>query len=248
MHKDIVLPMLQMAEEKFSEQIQRELILLIEDEPDMAREIAITLEGLGYDVRTADTEAAGSEAARSQAPSLMIVDRMLHGVDSLAMIKALRSDGIQMPVLFVSALVAVDERIQGLKAGGDDYITKPFAMDELTARVEALLRRSTTPRTTMLRVGPLELDLIERRAWRGKREISLLPREFKLLEYLMRHPNQIITRAMLFEDVWNYHFPPQTNNLVDVHIGKVRRKVDEPGETPLIQSVRGVGFKLHAAE
>jgi two-component system OmpR family response regulator len=240
--------MLEIAEQEISAQVQRELILLVEDEPDMAREIAIELNRLGYDVRIVDTVVASLEAARSETPSLMIADRMLHGVDSLAMIEALRGEGVQVPVLFVSGLVAVDERIQGLKAGGDDYITKPFAMDELAARVEALLRRSATPRATTLRVGPLELDLIERRAWRGKREISLLPREFKLLEYLMRHPNQVITRIMLFEDVWNYHFPPQTNNLVDVHIGKVRRKVDEPGETPLIQSVRGVGFKLHAAE
>jgi two-component system, OmpR family, response regulator len=240
--------MLEMAEQKISEHVQHEFILLVEDEPDMAREIAMELNGLGYDVRIVDTVVAGLEAARFETPSLMIADRMLHGVDSLAMIETLRGEGIQVPVLFVSALVAVNERIQGLKAGGDDYITKPFAMDELAARVEALLRRSVAPRATRLRVGPLELDLIERRAWRGKREISLLPREFKLLEYLMRHPNQVITRIMLFEDVWNYHFPPQTNNLVDVHIGKVRRKVDEPGETPLIQSVRGVGFKLHAAE
>jgi two-component system OmpR family response regulator len=240
--------MLEIAEQKTVNRMQRELILLVEDEPEIAREIALELEGLGYAVSVTETVAAGFEAARSEAPVLVIVDRMLHGVDSLAMIETLRSDGIQVPVLFVSSLAAVDERIQGLKAGGDDYITKPFAMDELAARVQALLRRSSTRPSTRLRAGPLELDLIARRVWRGERELSLLPREFKLLEYLMRHSNQVVTRAMLFEDVWNYRFPPQTNNLVDVHIGKVRRKVDEPGETPLIQSVRGVGFVLHAPE
>jgi two-component system OmpR family response regulator len=227
---------------------RRNLILLIEDEPEIARKVSLELEGLGYAVNIAETVAAGFEAVRSEAPVLMIVDRMLHGIDSLAMIESLRSDGIQVPVLFISGLTAVDERIQGLKAGGDDYISKPFAMDELAARVQALLRRSGTQPSTRLRAGPLELDLIARRVWRGERELSLLPREFKLLEYLMRHSNQVVTRAMLFEDVWNYRFPPQTNNLVDVHIGKIRRKVDEPGETPLIQGVRGIGFMLHASE
>nr|WP_026595962.1 response regulator transcription factor [Methyloferula stellata] len=229
------------------EPVQRRLILLVEDEPDMAQEVALQLGEQGYDVKIANTEAAGLEAARSDAASLMIVDRMLHGVDSLAMIETLRSEGLQAPVLFVSALASVDERIHGLKAGGDDYITKPFNMGELSARVEALLRRSTAGRATTLRVGPLELDLIERRAMRDKRELSLLPREFKLLEYLMRHPNQIVTRTMLLEDVWNYRFLPQTN-LVDVHIGKIRRKVDGPGETPLIECVRRAGFMLHAAD
>ncbi len=241
------MPTLAMATKKLSEPVQRTLILLVEDEPDMAKEVATQLGEQGYDVKIAANEAAGLEAARSDTASLMIVDRMLHGVDSLAMIETLRGEGHQAPVLFVSALASVDERIHGLKAGGDDYITKPFDMGELAARVEALLRRSTAARVTTLRAGPLKLDLIERRAWRDKRELSLLPREFKLLEYLMRHPNQIVTRTMLLEDVWNYRFLPQTN-LVDVHIGKVRRKVDEPGETPLIECVRRAGFMLHAAD
>jgi two-component system, OmpR family, response regulator len=238
---------LAMTRGELPEPVQRRLILLVEDEPDMAQEVALQLGERGYDVKIANTEAAGLEAARSDAASLMIVDRMLHGVDSLAMIETLRSEGLQAPVLFVSALASVDERIHGLKAGGDDYITKPFNMGELSARVEALLRRSTAGRATTLRVGPLELDLIERRAMRDKRELSLLPREFKLLEYLMRHPNQIVTRTMLLEDVWNYRFLPQTN-LVDVHIGKIRRKVDGPGEIPLIECVRRAGFMLHAAD
>lgn len=222
-------------------------ILLIEDEPDIAREITGQLSELGYTVKTADSDSTGLEEARSNFFSLLIIDRMLHGVDSLTMIETMRREDLHMPVLVISAMASVDERIKGLKAGGDDYIAKPFAMDELSARVEALLRRSLQTRMTLLRVGPLELDLIERKARRGGRELSLLPREFKLLEYLMRHSNQTVTRGMLLEDVWNYRFEAPTN-LVDVHIGKVRRKVDGPGETPLIQSVRGVGFMLHAPE
>jgi two-component system OmpR family response regulator len=214
----------------------------------MAREISEALAELGYDIKIADSLEAGYKAARSELPSLMIVDRILHGLDSITMIETIRSEGISIPVLFVSALSSVDERILGLKAGGDDYIPKPFTIGELEARVEALLRRSKVPRVTILRVGPLELDLIERRAMRGQRLLSLLPREFKLLEYLVRHPNQVITRAMLFENVWNYKFEPQTPNLADVHIGKLRRKVDGPGESPMIQTVRGAGFRLHAPD
>jgi len=226
----------------------RPLILIIEDEPEMAREISDALGDLGYDIKIADSLEAGYKAARSELPSLMIVDRILHGLDSITMIETIRSEGINIPVLFVSALSSVDERILGLKAGGDDYIPKPFTIGELEARVEALLRRAKDPQVTILRVGPLKLDLIERRAMRGQRLLSLLPREFKLLEYFVRHPNQVITRTMLFENVWNYKFEPQTPNLADVHIGKLRRKVDGPGEPPLIQTVRGVGFRLHAPD
>ncbi|WOJ90376.1 response regulator transcription factor [Methylocapsa polymorpha] len=209
----------------------------------MAWEIAAELESLGYLVRVAATETAGLEAARSEGAELLIVDRMLSGVDSLSMIETLRSEGIQIPVLVVSALATVDERIRGLKAGGDDYLTKPFAMGELAARIESLLRRSSGARATILRVGPLEMDLIERSASRGQRVLDLLPTEFKLLEYLMRHAGQTVTRSMLLEDVWHYRFAPQTN-LVDVHIGKLRRKVDGPGEPPLIRSIRRSGFML----
>ncbi len=156
------------------------------------------------------------------------------------MIEAVRQHGIRTPVLVLSALSAVDDRVTGLKAGGDDYLTKPFAMEELMARVEALLRRPDDTRSTTLRVGPLSMDLIERRVWRDGREIELLPREFRLLEYLMRRPGQVLTRSMMLEDVWQYRFIPRTN-LVDVHIGKLRRKVDAPGEEPLIRSIRGTG-------
>jgi two-component system OmpR family response regulator len=227
---------------------QSPLILIIEDEPEMAREISTALGALGYDIKIADTLETGASAARSQVPSLMIVDRMLHGLDSIVMIETLRGEGVSIPVLFVSALTSVDERILGFKAGGDDYIPKPFTMGELEARAAALLRRAKDPRVTILRVGPLELDLIDRQAKRGTRQLSLLPREFKLLEYFVRRPDQVITRTMLFEDVWNYKFEPLAPNLVDVHIGKLRRKIDGPGETPLIQTVRGTGFMFHAPD
>jgi two-component system OmpR family response regulator len=219
-------------------------VVLVEDEASMAWEIAAELESLGYLVRVAATEGAGLEALRSEGAELLIVDRMLSGVDSLSMIETLRGEGVRIPVLVVSALAAVDERIRGLKAGGDDYLTKPFAMGELAARVEALLRRSSEARATILRVGPLEMDLIERTASRGPRVLDLLPTEFKLLEYLMRHAGQTVTRTMLLEDVWRYRFLPQTN-LVDVHIGKLRRKIDGPGEPPLIRSIRRSGFVLN---
>jgi two-component system OmpR family response regulator len=145
----------------------------------------------------------------------------------------------------LSALGAVDDRVRGLRAGGDDYLTKPFAIQELIARIEALLRRPSENRDTVLRVGPLELDLLSRTAKRGERPIDLLPREFRLLEYMMRRKDQMLTRAMLFEEVWNYKFVPRSN-LVDVHMGRLRRKVDAPNEEPMIHSIRREGFVLRA--
>jgi len=164
-------------------------------------------------------------------------------MDGLTIIEALRQDKVRTPVLILSAIGAVGERVRGLRAGGDDYLTKPFDLAELIARVEALLRRPAESRETTLRVGPLELDLIARAAKRGERGIELLPREFRLLEYMMRRKEQLLTRAMLLEEVWKYKFVPQTN-LVDVHMGRLRRKVDEPHEQPMIHNVRGVGFIL----
>src|SRR5450631_1894230 len=227
--------------------LQNVPVLLIEDDPDMAWEITNELTRLGYCVRVAETDAEGLVAARCGQAALLIVDRMLNGVDSLSMIETLRNEGIRIPVLVVSALASVDERIRGLKAGGDDYLIKPFAMDELAARVEVLLRRSNDSRAIVLHVGPLRLDLIERIAVRGERMLDLLPTEFKLLEYLMRHAGQTVTRTMLLEDVWHYRYLPQTN-LVDVHIGKLRRKVDLDGDAPLIRSVRRSGFMLHVGD
>jgi two-component system, OmpR family, response regulator len=219
--------------------------LLIEDEPELAEEIKVDLQRRGYDVRLADRREDGLRAARAGDAAILILDRMLHGEDGLSIVAALREEGIKTPVLVISALTSVDERVRGLKAGGDDYLVKPFAMAELAARVEALLRRLDDVRTTTLRIGSLELDLVERRVRRSGRPIELLPREFKLLEYFARRPDQVVTRAMLLEDVWHYTFTPQTN-VVDVHISNLRRKIDAKGEPPLITNIRGVGFMLHA--
>jgi two-component system OmpR family response regulator len=220
-------------------------VLLVEDESALAEEISVELRRRGYEVQSAETVQDGLRVARTGDPAILILDRMLHGEDGLSIVAALREEGVKTPVLVISALSAIDERIHGLKAGGDDYLVKPFAMGELAARVEALLRRLDDVRTTRLRIGSLEIDLVERTVRRGGREIDLLPREFKLLEYFVRRPDQVVTRAMLLEDVWHYNFLPQTN-LVDVHISNLRRKIDAKGDAPLITNIRGVGFMFHA--
>jgi two-component system OmpR family response regulator len=222
-------------------------LLLIEDDHETADEIIAELVDRGFEVEWAATGINGLDKARSVNPDAMIVDRMLPGMDGLTIIEALRQEEVRTPVLVLSALGAVDDRVRGLRAGGDDYLTKPFELIELIARIEALLRRPTDNRETKLRVGPLELDLIERTARRGERSIELLPREFRLLEYMMRRKDQMLTRAMLLEEVWKYKFVPQTN-LVDVHMGRLRRKVDEPNEPPMIHNVRGLGFILRVPE
>ncbi len=232
-----------MKEKASDVSINAKPVLVIEDEPAMAQTIGDELKRLGYAVTLASSAAEGLKAARLDDAALIIVDRMLSGADSLAMIETLRSEGIRTPVLVVSGLSAVDERIRGLKAGGDDYLTKPFALGELTARVEALLRRTQDARATELRVGSLVIDLIARTVRRGGHEIELLPTEFKLLDYFMRRPGQVVTRSMLLEEVWGYRFLPQTN-LVDVHVGKLRRKLDAEGQPPVIRSIRLTGFML----
>jgi two-component system, OmpR family, response regulator len=199
----------------------------------------------GFDVDWAATGIEGLDKARAADADAMIVDRLLPGIDGLTIIEVMRQERIRIPVLVLSALAAVDDRVRGLRAGGDDYLTKPFAITELVARIEALLRRPAENRDTMLRVGPLELNLLSRTAKRGDRPIELLPREFRLLEYMMSRRDQLLTRAMLFVEVWNYNFVPQSN-LVDVHMGRLRRKIDMPGEQPMIHNVRGEGFMLHA--
>ncbi len=225
----------------------KQRILLVEDDGGIATEVVAELEARGYAVtRVADGETA-LERALHEDYNLLVIDRMLPGVDGIAVITRLREENLRVPVLVMSALNAVDERVRGLKAGGDDYLTKPFALPELAARVEALLRRPAETRETVLRAGSLVLDLIDREARRNGRAIELLPREFKLLEYLMRRQGQVVTRAMLLEDVWHYRFVPQTN-LVDVHIGKLRRKLCAPGETDVIESVWGSGFVLRASD
>lgn len=219
--------------------------LLIEDDRETADEIVAELVERGFVVEWAATGIEGLDKARVADADVMIVDRLLPGIDGLTIIEVIRKEHVRTPVLVLSALGAVDDRIRGLRAGGDDYLTKPFALGELTARIEALLRRPAESRDTVLRVGPLELDLLGRTAKRGDRAIDLLPREFRLLEYMMRRRDQLLTRAMLFEEVWNYKFVPQSN-LVDVHMGRLRRKVDLPEEQPMIQNIRGEGFILRA--
>lgn len=220
-------------------------ILVIEDDVEVALQVSNDLSRRGYQMTHVTNVAEGLAQARRGSIDLMIVDRMLGDSDGLTVIEILRGEGVAIPVLVLSALGSVDEKVRGLRAGGDDYLAKPFALEELAARVDALLRRPMAARDTFLQVGPLKLDLIERRAWRGDREIELLPREFKLLEYLMRRPGQVVTRAMLLEDIWQYRFVPETN-LVDVHIGKLRRKIDAPDEPPMLSSVRRAGFMLSA--
>jgi two-component system OmpR family response regulator len=220
-------------------------VLLIEDDHETAGEIMAELADRGYDVDRATTGIEGLDKARADEADVMIVDRLLPGVDGLTIIEVVRKEEVRTPVLVLSALGAVDDRVRGLRAGGDDYLTKPFAIVELIARIEALLRRPSENRDTLVRVGPLELDLLERNAQRDGRQLDLLPREFRLLEYMMRRKDQLLTRAMLFEEVWNYKFVPQSN-LVDVHMGRLRRKVDAPGDPPMIHNVRGEGFILSA--
>jgi two-component system OmpR family response regulator len=220
-------------------------VLVIEDDDGTAEEIVTALGDRGYVLDRAADGAQGLERARSGGWDVLVVDRMLPELDGLSVVETLRGEGIRTPVLVLSALNAVNDRVRGLRAGGDDYLAKPFALSELAARLEALLRRPADPRETVLRVGPLELDLLARTAYRARRALDLLPREFRLLEYMMRREGQVLTRAMLLENVWNYRFVPQTN-LVDVHIGRLRRKVDAPDEPPMILSVRGAGFMLRA--
>jgi two-component system OmpR family response regulator len=219
-------------------------IVLVEDEAELANEIKAELESKGHLVRPASI-AQAADAARVGDAAMMIMDRIVFGEDSLVTLEALRKEGVKVPVLVISALASVDEKVKGLRAGGDDYLTKPFAMVEFLARVDALLRRLDDVRTTKLRVGDLEMDLIEKTVYRGGTRIELLPREFRLMEYFLRHPGRVITRAMLLEEVWQYHFALETN-VVDVHISNLRKKIDTKGMPSLIVNIRGAGFMLNA--
>jgi two-component system OmpR family response regulator len=220
-------------------------VLLIEDESAIADAITELLTDHGFTVEWSSDGIVGLDKARSLRPDVVIVDRMLPGMDGVVLIEALRKSQMWMPVLVLSALDTVEERVRGLSMGGDDYLTKPFATVELLARIEALLRRTAQTNEVILRVGPLELNRIRRTAQRGSRNVELAARQFRLLEYMMRRADQLLTRAMLLKDVWGYKFVP-TTNLVDVHIGQLRQKVDGPGETPLINTVRGAGFILRS--
>ncbi len=173
----------------------------------------------------------------------LVVDRMLPGCDGLEVIRTLRSEGIRTPALVVSALGSLDERVRGLREGGDDYLPKPFALVELVARLDALLRRPAETRETRLRLGPLEIDLLSRTATRGGQRLDLLARELDVLDYMMRRPGRTVTRSMLLQDVWGYRFEPRSN-VVDVHMSKLRRKIDGPDDVPLIRNVRGQGYRL----
>ena len=216
-------------------------ILLIEDDAGTANEIAMELGAAGHAV----THRASIEAAlaiqRSERVDLFIVDRQLPDGEGLDVIARLRAEGSRVPALVLSALGSLDDRVRGLRAGGDDYLPKPFALVELLARVEALLRRPNDTRETRLIVGPLDLDLLAGTATRTGRPLELLPRELKLLDYLVRRPGRIVTRSMLLQDVWGYTFEPNSN-VVDVHMGRLRRKVDTDGEAALIRNVRGQGY------
>lgn len=221
-------------------------ILVVEDDAETANQIAEFLGTHGYHI---DVAADGGDAlrrARTIQYVVMTIDRMLPGADGLSIIRGLREARIAVPALIISALGEVDERVRGLRSGGDDYLVKPFVFAELLARVEALARRSAiVVKETLLRVGDLEIDLITRTAHRDGIELKLLPREFQVLEYLVRNENQIVSRAMLMQKVWDLHFDPMTN-IIDVYVGRVRRKVDGGRSYPLIHTIRGVGFCLRA--
>ncbi len=221
-------------------------ILVVEDDPETADQIVDSLTTGGYEV---DLAVSGSEALRRGAASeyaVITIDRMLPDVDGITVMRQLRDDGVATPVLIVSALGEVDDRVRGLRAGGDDYLVKPFSFVELLARVEALGRRSDTiVKETMLRVGDLAIDLMSRNASRRGKDIFLLPREFQLLEYLVRNEGRVVSRAMLLQHVWDLHFDPSTN-IIDVYVGRVRRKVDGQQAYPLIHTVRGIGYCLRA--
>ena len=223
-------------------------ILTIEDDAVTAREIVAELEASGNTVECVADGHAGLAKAMHGGYDAITLDRMLPGLDGLAIVTELRRAGVQTPVLMISALSDVDARVRGLRAGGDDYLTKPFAPEEMAARIEVMLRhrRANAPET-VLQVGDLRLDLIARTATRAATTLELLPIEFRLLEYLMRNAGQVLTRTMIFETVWGYHFDPGTN-VIDVHIGRLRRKVDTHAMAPLIQTVRGCGYVIRAPQ
>jgi len=238
------MPVLDLANQGKGDPVPR--ILVIEDDPETAEEIIACLTASGFESIGRFDGPAGLEAAMAEPFDAITLDRMLPGLDGLALIKVLREAGCEVPVLMVSALSDVDDRVDGLRAGGDDYLVKPFSPKELVARLEVLLRRHRRSGVeTRLQVADLELDLVKREARRAGRTIELLPMEFQLLEFMMRNAGQLLTRRMIFETVWEYYFDPGTN-LINVHVGKLRRKIDGPGLLPLIRTERGQGYMLHA--
>ena len=222
-------------------------ILVVEDDKDVANFVVKGLKEAGHVVEHADNGRDGLFMAASEGFDAIVLDRMLPGgVDGLRLLETLRSQNNNTPVLFLSAMAQVDDRVRGLKAGGDDYMTKPFAFAELLARVEAMARRGKAEGpTTKLVVEDLEMDLLSRGVRRAGQKVDLQPREFRLLEFLMRHAGQVVTRTMLLEGVWDYHFDPQTN-VIDVHVSRLRQKVDRPFGSSLIHTVRNAGYMLRA--
>ena len=219
-------------------------VLIIEDDSEAAEFLSKSLREHGHSADVVGDGMKGLSRANDERYDVLVVDRMLPSLDGLSVIETLRKAGRQTPVLIVSALGEVDERVRGLRSGGDDYLVKPYAFAELLARLEVLVhRRGGTPPTTSLRVADLELDLLAREVRRGGRRLELQPREFQILEYLMRNAGRVVTRTMLLESVWEYHFDPQTN-VIDVHISRLRQKVDKGFDPPLIQTVRGAGYCL----
>jgi two-component system OmpR family response regulator len=223
-------------------------ILVIEDDRLTAAYLVKGLNESGYIVDHAADGREGLFLSSSGSYDAIVIDRMLPSLDGLAILGALRAAEIRTPALILSARGSVDDRVKGLRAGGDDYLVKPFAFSELLARIEALLRRGAAAvTTTRLRLADLELDLLTRSVRRGDQSIDLLPREFQLLEYLMRNAGHVVTRTMLLENVWDYHFDPQTN-VIDVHVSRLRQKIDKNFERPLLHTVRGAGYCLRAPD
>ena len=221
-------------------------VLVIEDDRETADQIVDCLRASGYHTDLALDGPEGLRLGRVAGYAVMTVDRLLPGIDGLELIRQLRAEGVTTPALILSALGEVDDRVRGLRMGGDDYLIKPFAVPEMLARVDALARRSPTAlKETMLRAGDLEIDLLARTVRRNGKEVELLPREFRLLEYLVRNADRVVSRTMLLQHVWDLHFDP-TTNVIDVYVGRLRRKIDSGESYPLLHTVRGVGFCLRA--
>jgi two-component system OmpR family response regulator len=223
-------------------------ILVVEDDESTAAHIVKSLRQFGHVIDLAPNGHDGLLLAAGEAYDVMIMDRMLPGLDGLGIVKTVRGAGVQTPILFLTALDGIDDRVSGFEAGGDDYLVKPFAIEELHARIQALARRSCVPQVeTALRVDDLVFDLLKRSVVRAGRKIDLQPQELKLLEYLMRHAGKVVTRTMLLENVWEFHFDPQTT-VVETHISRLRGKIDRDFSKPLIHTVRGSGYSLHEAD
>lgn len=219
-------------------------LLVVEDDASTRDYVAKGFEQLGWTVERHDNGEDGLELARHSAFDLIILDRNLPGLDGLDLLKTVRAGGVDTPIIILSAIAHVDERVKGLRAGGDDYVTKPFHFSELHARADAVLKRKAPEATLrILTCADLEMQLTSRRVTRGGREIALLPREFKLLEYFLRHKEQVVTRTMLLEGVWDYRNEPHTS-IIDTHVSRLRKKIDEGFDAPLLHTLRGVGYRL----